>query len=428
VLSLQNDGTYKIALVTYTITAQEKQSILNEGTINLEDKITITYIDDENLINNLLNKATTTEQCLVYDYSYGACDNRDTYIHESQPFANGGMCTGSTQTIIGASYDMDCLDGISTDNGFPGSGTVSTNTGTSTNNQTNNGGADPTHIVVTAPVVLQPWQQVVSCLNTVNETGSNGYTPGMATWLQTQPKNVVGLINSLLQTNNCNSNSQINSILIIQTMMANSNLTIEQAIFETTNGLAVNLINSEAIDIEKELECFNLNQEAKLTIYMQQPTENTDIVIGQNQTGHAFIGIEQNGVIRQFGYYPETGASQALLAVGVDYTPEIRRNNNYLYHVSISQNISSSQLTEIVNYAINYPTPYNVNNYACTDYAIEIGNLGGMNLPSTTVNYITFSGRSLGVLGQEVRAMDSNETRTITTNSTNSPSSQGDCN
>ncbi|WP_452600842.1 hypothetical protein [Pontimicrobium sp. MEBiC06410] len=233
VLSLQNNGTYKIALTKYNITAQEKQLILNEGAVNLKDKITITYIEDENLISNLLNKATTTEQCLVYDYSYGACDNGDTYIHGPQPFANGGMCTGSTQTIIGASYDMDCLDGISMDNGSPGSGTDSTNTGTSTNNQTDNGGADPTHIVVTAPIVLQPWQQVVSCLNTISETGSNGFTPEMATWLQAQPKGIVNQINIFLQENSCSDSTKqftinaINSIINQETSSFEEYFTIE---------------------------------------------------------------------------------------------------------------------------------------------------------------------------------------------------------
>ncbi|WP_452602353.1 hypothetical protein [Pontimicrobium sp. MEBiC06410] len=223
VLSVQNDETYKLALTTYNITEQEKQLILDKATINLEGKITITYLEDENLIDALLNKATTTEQCLVYDYSYGACDNGDTYIHEPQPFANGGMCTGSTQTIIGASYDMDCLDGISTDNGSPGIGTDSTNTGTNTNNQTDNGGADPTSIVVTAPVVLQPWQQVVSCLNTISETGNNGFTSEMAAWLQTQSKCVSGSINNFLSKNSCNEKAQEIAILAIENSMNNEN-------------------------------------------------------------------------------------------------------------------------------------------------------------------------------------------------------------
>ena len=53
-------------------------------------------------------------------------------------------------------------------------------------------------------------------------------------------------------------------------------------------------------------------------------------------------------------------------------------------------------------------------NWKDGDFGINIGNLGGMNLPSTTVSDLLFNGRSPGVLGQEVRARDSDDTITIT--------------
>jgi len=191
----------------------------------------------------------------------------------------------------------------------------------------------------------------------------------------------------------------------------------------------VNFSNSFKVDPAKELECFDLTAPAKLTIYVQQPNENTEDIVGSNQVGHAFVGLEQNGVVRQLGFYPQSGSNRALVAVGANYTSEIRTNNDYLYHVSISKNITNVQLTTIVNSIINSTTiTYNVNNYACTDFAIEIGNLGGMSLPSTTMNNFTFSGRSPGKLGQEIRAMPSNSIITISTTRSNSPNSQGVCN
>ena len=120
--------------------------------------------------------------------------------------------------------------------------------------------------------------------------------------------------------------------------------------------------------------------------------------------------------------------NSALVGIGVNYDSELRSNNNYLYHISISKNISSSQLQSIINYIKNFPSTYNVNNYACADFAINIGNLAGMNLPSTTMNELTFSGRSPGQLGQEIRSRNSNSTTTISKNKSKSPESQGKCN
>jgi hypothetical protein len=194
------------------------------------------------------------------------------------------------------------------------------------------------------------------------------------------------------------------------------------------NNINIPLNNTAKIDPDKELKCYDLTKSAKLTIYVQQPNENTNDIIGSNSVGHAFIGIEQNGIVRQLGFYPESGANTALVSVGVDYDSELRDNNNYLYHVSISKNISNNQLTSIVNYIKNTPNTYNVNNYACTDFAIKIGNLGAMNLPLTTISSFTFSGRSPGKLGQEIRAMNSNNTVTINKNKNNSPKSNGTCN
>ena len=144
------------------------------------------------------------------------------------------------------------------------------------------------------------------------------------------------------------------------------------------------------------------------------------------------VGIEQNGIVRQIGFYPESGANSVMVGVGKDYDSELRDNYDYLYHVSISKDITANELTSIINYIENYPETYNVNDYACTDFAIEVGNLGGMELPSTTVNKVIFSGRSPGKLGQEIRAMQNNPNTpsdvTITTTNTNSPAKQGTCN
>lgn len=431
VLSLQNNGTYKIALTKYNITAQEKQLILNEGAVNLKDKITITYIEDENLISNLLNKATTTEQCLVYDYSYGACDNGDTYIHGPQPFANGGMCTGSTQTIIGASYDMDCLDGISMDNGSPGSGTDSTNTGTSTNNQTDNGGADPTHVVVTAPIVLQPWQQVVSCLNTISETGSNGYTPEMAAWLQAQPKGVVGLFNNILRNSNCSYDAQNITISIIEIMMLNQSLNLGEALKISIYGESIDEIvvgpDTPIENMTEYLSCFNTSSNAanaKITIYVDEPTNNSDAILGADSVGHTFLSIEQGSNIASFGFYPKNGLGSFFTSVdGV-----MGDNSNTIFDVSLTiQNIPPNILQSIINQVIIFSnSDYDLEGQNCTDLGIDVVNLAGIPMPECNANPIYFFGSTPGNAAEYIRNLELPEG--TTRNITGGISSDNNCN
>ena len=240
--------------------------------------------------------------------------------------------------------------------------------------------------------------------------------------------NDINLIHEfLIDSNNCDSSSISAINTIIDLMTADPDLELEEALFE----IGIIIIDSDTavkVNPAEELNCFDLTQEATLTVYVQQPWENSDNVIGPNQVGHAFIGIEQGGIVRQVGYYPDKDSSD--VEIGNDYEAAIKTNYNYLYHVSISQNISSEQLTDIINYTIDFPSTYNTNNYACTDFAINIGNLGGMNLPSTETSSIlsnAFAGRSPGLLGQEIRAINSTATTTISTTSANSPERQGEC-
>lgn len=184
---------------------------------------------------------------------------------------------------------------------------------------------------------------------------------------------------------------------------------------------------TEKVDPKEQVKCFDKTLGAKLTVYVQQPNENSNAIIGENSVGHAFIGIEQNGIVRQLGFYPTQSSNSALVAVGTAYPSEIRGNYNYLYHVSISKNISPTELNSIINYIENYPKTYNVNSYACADFAIAVGIIGGIPLKSTTVSSLTFSGRSPGRLGQEIRSMNSTSSITVNKSSAKSPITKGDC-
>lgn len=173
------------------------------------------------------------------------------------------------------------------------------------------------------------------------------------------------------------------------------------------------------INPKDELKCFDGSKGGKLTIYVQQPRENTLELNSDNGVGHVAIGLEQGGTSRYFGFYPPPSASDIGIGLGKIYDSEIRDNSGDLYHVSISKDITASQMNNIINYAENYPKKYDLNNYACTDFGIKIGNLGGIPLKSTTIeltivpNFLKFEGRSPAYLGQEIRAMKETSTLKI---------------
>ncbi len=58
----------------------------------------------------------------------------------------------------------------------------------------------------------------------------------------------------------------------------------------------IDFSGTEKIDPEEELKCFDLNSSAKLTIYVQQPRENTSDVMGQTQLDMLLLGLSKMGL------------------------------------------------------------------------------------------------------------------------------------
>ncbi|RAV27391.1 hypothetical protein [Sinomicrobium soli] len=151
-------------------------------------------------------------------------------------------------------------------------------------------------------------------------------------------------------------------------------------------------------DIQKELECFDKTASAKLTIYAEQSIENSREVTAR--IGHAFIGLEQNGVVRNIGFYPDSPGASLLAA----QNSELHDNSGSAYHVSVTLNISSVQLTNIINYIENYPGKYYLNEFNCTDFAIAVAKKGGLIIPETVGSYgIFFEGRNPSDFGEDLR-------------------------
>ncbi|MEO1012166.1 MAG: hypothetical protein AAFX53_12720 [Bacteroidota bacterium] len=122
------------------------------------------------------------------------------------------------------------------------------------------------------------------------------------------------------------------------------------------------------------------------------------------------------------------------IGLGKTFVSELRDNSGDLYHVSISKEVSPAQIKSIIDYVNKYPKQYNLNSYACADFGIKIGNLGGIPLKSTTVEYVLFRGvvefrgRTPAYLGQEIRTMKETKELKIEKRKGNLPkSSKNNC-
>jgi len=130
-LSLQPDGSYKIAIITYNTTAQEKEDIFNDVNVDLSNKVSSTTINDEGLITDIFGKAfdcegyVVTESCGCgvhnRETGYSNCD-ADCYEYDREYFGCGSTGDGTSSSGTG-----------------PGPGS---STGTSGTGQTNNGGSN----------------------------------------------------------------------------------------------------------------------------------------------------------------------------------------------------------------------------------------------------------------------------------------------
>lgn len=186
-------------------------------------------------------------------------------------------------------------------------------------------------------------------------------------------------------------------------------------------------IEGEKIDPKEETKCLDKSKPAVLTVYVQQPNENTRDKLGANSVGHTFIGIQQGTIQRLIGFYPDSPNASLISS----QESELHDNSNTLYHVSISIEIDAAKLINVINYIDNYSQTYDLNNYNCSDFAISVAEKGGLNLPKTTGSYnavlVKFKGRNPGDLGQDIRNMSTPSGATKSLTKGNAPKKKGGC-
>jgi len=180
-------------------------------------------------------------------------------------------------------------------------------------------------------------------------------------------------------------------------------------------------------NIDEYLNCFELNQGAQLTIYIDQPITNDPAAwtTGNGKAGHTFISLSQNGIRRTWGLYPAGNASP------FDTTDPYRfgNNQNSEYDVSISLTIDKYALQNIIQDAANYDINYNLDSNNCTDYALQMAALTGLILPDPQSTWPGGGeGSNPGAFGQAIRNMALPGGVTRNNNGGISPANMGDCN
>ena len=180
------------------------------------------------------------------------------------------------------------------------------------------------------------------------------------------------------------------------------------------------------MNISDFLKCFNRLKGATFTIYSDQPVagarNSIDVGIDGRDVGHAFVSIEQivNGVtiIRTFGFYP---AGDAGLLSPED-NAAFSNDGSQDYDVKVSKAITPGQLSAIINKAKSVSNaPYNLYQYNCANFAIDLANLAGLNVPYSKGTF--FPACNPGELGQDLRSIPG-----ANGNPGISPAKTGNCN
>jgi len=151
------------------------------------------------------------------------------------------------------------------------------------------------------------------------------------------------------------------------------------------------------LNCQKDDELIDLRQlEHSILIQSKEYVESI-----ANSVGHSFISIQQGNHIAVIGFYLE---SNKITPINTSGSGTYGNDSNHNYNVSITKNINSNQLQNILNYIYNnQDTTYNLNTYNCTNFAIDIGNLAGLNLPDSYGSWLGGGGSNPGVLGQYIR-------------------------
>ncbi len=196
----------------------------------------------------------------------------------------------------------------------------------------------------------------------------------------------------------------------------------EIKLFEVIEGPAIP-------NIVEYLKCFDSAKGATFTIYVKQPKVNKSDTwsgpVWDADVGHTFISITQGSTSRVMGLYPASSVSP------FSSNPSVSRllvdNAGDDFDVSLTINITASQLSKLRSEITGDNSNYNLNTYNCTDFGLRMGNLFSMNIPDSTGTWPGGGGSNPGNLGQDIRSMSLNSGITRNTTGGKAVSKSGTC-
>lgn len=176
----------------------------------------------------------------------------------------------------------------------------------------------------------------------------------------------------------------------------------------TTEGQDPNLLpvpRTPIENLEKYLACFNRKAPAKLILYADQPAAGSDepfTILGK--MGHVFLAIEQqiDGQLfrRNFGFHP----AKAINPFNQTSSESILGNDEYRpYDVQLTLPLDGAHLSEVINMIFQFQAIYDLENYNCVDFVLDVAQAGGLSLPRTKGWWIFGRGRNPGSFGEDLR-------------------------
>lgn len=420
-----NTEDYSASLVTYHFTLEQKKEFLL--TQHVRSTYEISYEPIDLNLSDVLDKNSMPLACTTNFSVYHITPepNSRTFLQSSTIGNVHNDCQhedadGNTECTTYTIVTYDCPDGGSTNV------TGSTSTTSSGGNSSGNNLDDPQPIITTPYLDLGDW--LIENLGIGNLNASSD-EQAIANWIENNDQRGNELFFEVYEFYIENeSEPNINDIVsdVILILEADPMLTLDEALEEyfliNPTGIIVDDDEPVIENIEQELECFDLNMPAQLTIYVEQSVEGSREITAN--IGHAFVGIQQGSIKRNIGFYPETAAASLLS----NQVSKVKDNSNSPYHVSITINISPSQLTDVVTYIKNYPPVYDLNNYNCADFAIQVAAKGGLIIPSTIGKYgVFFEGRNPSDMGEDMRELSLPLNTPRDTDGGNAPSRSPNC-
>lgn len=164
-----------------------------------------------------------------------------------------------------------------------------------------------------------------------------------------------------------------------------------------------------AKNVKKEFDFVRTN--FSITIYVEQPIVNSREKVTGANVGHTFVKIvKANSTTMELqeliiDFHPKN----PVMSVFGNETSKFKINSGYEFNISVNKSISETEFNEVLNYILKKmedKEPYILNEYNCTDFALECAKKANVTLPDNPIESeeggFTISGSNPADLGADL--------------------------